>query len=59
MTINFEGDYLSTLDYIRSVEQLGWRVFWEGVRIDSSDYPRSRVTVSLYTLSLDEGWIGV
>ena len=59
VTINFEGDYLSTLDYIRSVEQLGWRVFWEGVRIDSSDYPRSRVTVSLYTLSLDEGWIGV
>ena len=58
-TIDFEGDYLSTLEYIRSVEQLGWRVFWDSVSIDSSEYPRSRVTVSVYTLSLEEGWIGV
>ena len=59
VTLEFEGDYLSTLEYIRSIEQLGWRIFWDRVHIDSTQYPRSRVSMSLYTLSLDEGWIGV
>ncbi len=59
MTLQFEGDYLSALSYIQAVEQLGWRIFWDSVHIDGSDYPRTRISVSLYTLSLDEGWIGV
>jgi MSHA biogenesis protein MshJ len=59
LTLQFEGDYLSTLDYILAVEQLDWRIFWDSVRIYSDDYPHTRVSVSLYTLSLDEGWIGV
>lgn len=59
VTLGFEGDYLSTLAYIRDVEKLGWRIFWDSVRIDSSDYPVSRVSISVYTLSLEEGWIGV
>ncbi|MEM7293098.1 MAG: hypothetical protein AAF420_06855 [Pseudomonadota bacterium] len=57
--LEFEGDYLSALQYIQSIEHLGWRIFWDSVRIDSTEYPQSRVTVSVYTLSLDEGWIGV
>ena len=59
LTLQFEGDYLSTLKYILAIEQLDWRIFWDSVRIDSSEYPHTRVSVSLYTLSLDEGWIGV
>ena len=59
LTLQFEGDYLSTLDYILAIEQLDWRIFWDSVRILSGDYPHTRVSVSLYTLSLDEGWIGV
>lgn len=59
MTLHFEGDYLSALAYIQAIEKLDWTIFWDTVRIDSSDYPRTQVTISLYTLSLDEGWIGV
>ena len=59
MSLSFEGDYLNTLAYIHSVEKMGWRIFWDSVHIDSTDYPRTRVSISLYTLSLDEGWIGV
>lgn len=59
LTLGLEGNYLNTLAYIRAVETMQWRIFWDAVKIDSSDYPRSRVSISLYTLSLDEGWIGV
>ncbi|MEM7210191.1 MAG: hypothetical protein AAF434_20385 [Pseudomonadota bacterium] len=59
MTVGFEGDYLNALTYIQSVENLGWRIFWDSVEIDGSDYPNAYVTVSLYTLSLMEDWIGV
>lgn len=47
MRLDFEGDYLSTLDYIQTVEKLGWRIFWDSVHIDSSNYPQTQVSVSL------------
>ena len=59
MTIRFEGDYLSALDYIRDIENSDQRIFWDSVSINSDDYPETRVSISLFTLSLNEGWIGV
>jgi len=59
LRIEFEGDYLGTLDYIRELENLEWRFFWESLDLNVIEYPRSKVEISVFTLSLDRNWIGV
>ena len=58
-SIEFEGSYLATLRYIEALEKLPWTFFWEGIDYQVDQYPRSRIRLNLYTLSLSEGWIGV
>lgn len=57
--IEFEGGYLQTLEYLKTLEQLPWQFFWDGVELKVIDYPTSRVRLELHTLSLSKGWIGV
>lgn len=45
-----EGGYLAALDYLRSLEQLPWTLFWDGVELQVQEYPRSIVALNLYTL---------
>jgi MSHA biogenesis protein MshJ len=57
--IEFEGDFRSTLSYLKELEKLPWRFFWDGVTFDIQEYPKARVRIELHTLGLSEGWIGV
>jgi MSHA biogenesis protein MshJ len=58
--VEAEGeDYLSTLRYLEAVEQLPWRLFWEGLEYEVLEYPEARIVLTVRTLSLREGWIGV
>jgi MSHA biogenesis protein MshJ len=59
LQIEFRGSYLATLDYLRALEALPWDFFWDGVTLNVEDYPQARVEITVYTLSLDKGWIGV
>ena len=57
--LTLEGGYLDLLDYLTRLEKLPWQMFWARTRIDASRYPRVQLTVTLYTLSLDEAWLVV
>ena len=57
--LTLEGGYLDLLDYLTRLEKLPWQMFWARTRIDASRYPRVQMTVTLYTLSLDEAWLVV
>jgi len=57
--ITFEGDYFATLRYLQALEGMPWRLYWDGLDYQVIDYPKARVSVTLHTLSLQEGWIGV
>jgi len=57
--LTLEGGYLDLLDYMTRLEKLPWQMFWARTRIDASQYPRVQMTVTLYTLSLDEAWLVV
>ena len=48
--LRVEGGYLTALDYLRSLEQLPWTLFWDGLTLKVSEYPRSEVILNLYTL---------
>ncbi|HZP94362.1 MAG TPA: hypothetical protein VFB20_15995 [Burkholderiales bacterium] len=57
--LTLQGGYLDLLDYLARLERLPWQMFWAQARLDATDYPRVRITVTVYTLSLDKDWLVV
>ena len=57
--IEFEGDYFSTLKYLKELRKLPWRFFWKRLDYKVSQYPYAAVKLRLYTLSLSKEWLGV
>ncbi len=59
LRIEFSGSYLDTLEYLKSLEQLDWKFYWESIELEVDKYPNINTAIKVYTLSLDEGWIDV
>lgn len=59
LEVVFQGDYHSTLRYLRKLEQLPWKFYWDEVTYEVLQYPKAQISVHIHTLSLDKGWIGV
>lgn len=59
LMIVFEGSYAATLNFMKEIESLEWGFFWETLDYEVTEYPTARAALTLYTLSLDENWIGV
>lgn len=57
--ITVEGRYGDLLNYLISVEHLPLRVFWGGITLRAGDYPKTTLTLTLYTLSLNKAWLSV
>jgi len=58
LRLEFSGDYLTLLKYLQQLEDLPRSLVWEEVEVETETYPRARVRLQVYTLSLTEGWIG-
>ena len=59
LRIEFEGDYMATLSYLRDLESLEWKFFWDSLEFQVEEYPRSRAAIQVFTLSLEKNWIDV
>ena len=57
--LELSGSYLDTLYFLQALESLPWRFFWDRIEYAVEEHPRGRVKLRLYTLGLEEGWIGV
>jgi MSHA biogenesis protein MshJ len=57
MRVELHGGYFEMIEYLRGLEQLPWKVFWGQVSLQA-EYPTSKLTFVIYTLSTREGWIG-
>lgn len=66
MRLTLEGSYFELRDYLRGIEQQGRgtdgrRLFWERLdyQVGEAGPGRARITLELYTLSREAGWVGV
>lgn len=59
MRIELQGSYTQTIEYLRALETLPWQFRWDEVKITMRDYPRADIVITVHTISLTEGWIGV
>lgn len=59
VVLEFRGSYLDTVAYLRALQELPWDFYWDGVSLQVDHYPEATVTITVHTLSLQKGWIGV
>jgi MSHA biogenesis protein MshJ len=59
LRIEFSGNYLTTLNYLKSLEGLEWGFYWDNFELSVSEYPDASASIEIFTLSLQQEWIGV
>ncbi|VAX01654.1 hypothetical protein MNBD_GAMMA22-2057 [hydrothermal vent metagenome] len=57
--IVFTGSYLNTLTYLEILEKMPWDLYWENVQLNVEKYPVAKIVITVFTLSLKKGWVGV
>ena len=59
LKIEFKGSYLSTLSYLKALDELPWNFYWDVLELNVDKYPTSSIVITVHTLSFHKGWIGV
>jgi MSHA biogenesis protein MshJ len=52
-----QGSYIDLHDYLAQLEKLPWQMFWNRISVQTEQYPRLRVTITVQTLSLTKAWL--
>lgn len=59
VVVALEGKYFDVVSYLRALESLPWKIYWQGVDYEVLTYPKAKVLIEVYTLSTEEGVLGV
>ena len=57
--VTVAGSYADLLRYAEELQQVSPRPLWSAMQLKVIEYPRSELTFTLYTLSLDLPWLAV
>lgn len=52
-----QGSYLDMVSYMDALERLPVQLFWGRAALDAAAYPEVKLSLTLYTLSLDDKWM--
>jgi MSHA biogenesis protein MshJ len=58
LRMEFEGNFIETVYYLRSLERLDSNFFWENLEFQVTDYPNARISFDIYTYSTEKGFLG-
>lgn len=54
-----EGSYPDMVNYMQALQTMPTQVFWGKARLEADAYPVARLTLTLYTLGLDDTWMAL
>lgn len=57
--VELESTYGSTVSYLKRLDNLPWQLFWQSLKYESSEYPKGRLKIKIYTLSTSKEVLGV
>lgn len=57
--LTMQGSYRELHDYLARLEKLPWQMYWNRISVQTEQYPRLRVTITVQTLSLTKAWLVV
>lgn len=55
--ITLSGSYMDMIAYMEALEGLPTQLFWGKAEFEVEKYPNARLTLTLYTLSMDKKWM--
>lgn len=59
VTLTVSGSYFELINFLQALEALEWRFYWDRLDYAVNDYPRAEIEIRVYTLSAEEGLLGV
>lgn len=59
LTLTLSGSYFALQDYLKALESLKWKFFWQEFDYQLTEYPKGTLVIRLYSLSTKRGFIGV
>ena len=59
VSLRVKGSFPQTLAYLKALEQLPWRFYWDWLSYSVAEYPQAEIELRVYTLSAEEGLLGV
>jgi MSHA biogenesis protein MshJ len=59
LKLELRGEYADLVRYLYALEQMPWKVFWGEVTLATQKAGRSQLTLVLYTLSTQPGWLAI
>jgi len=57
--LTLRGSYIDLLDYLRGIEGLPDRLYWDRLQLTVNEYPVATMKLTIYTVSMDKGWLQV
>ena len=57
--LKVEGSYQDLVAYLDALEKLKWQFFWGGAKLEVTEHPKTTLTLTLYTLSLERKWLNL
>lgn len=57
LEIRIAGNYLDLLSYVSDLEQLPQKLLWGSMTLTVTNYPKSELTLTVYSLSPDSRWL--
>lgn len=54
-----QGGYLELMDYLAQLENLPVRVVWGNLKLRVDTYPKTTMSLTMYTLSLEKKWLNI
>ncbi len=57
--IKLTGKYFELRNYLKQLEQLSWKFFWQDFEFAVKEYPQGEVEIIIYSLGLNKEFIGV
>lgn len=54
-----QGSYLDTMDYLSQLEAMPWQLFWSQANLQVDEYPKTTLTLTLFTLSQNAKWLNL
>lgn len=57
--IELEATYDSSIAYLKRLDELPWQLFWQTLEYESTRYPKGKLKIRIYTLSMSKAVLGV
>lgn len=57
--ITVAGTYPDMMNYMAELEAMPWQLYWGNAKLQVESYPQARLTLTLFTLSLDKKWMNL